>query len=113
MGMIPGLNKIAKQVDPEKQEAELKRIEAIILSMTPQERRNHEILDGSRRRRIALGSGTKVEDVNKLVKQFVEMRKVMKQLMKMGPGGLGGLFGGGAGGPLGGLGNLGGMFGKR
>jgi signal recognition particle subunit SRP54 len=113
MGMIPGLNKIAKQVDPEKQEAELKRIEAIILSMTPQERRNHEILDGSRRRRIALGSGTKVEDVNKLVKQFVEMRKVMKQLMKMGPGGLGGLFGGGAGGPFGGLGNLGGMFGKR
>jgi signal recognition particle subunit SRP54 len=113
MGMIPGLNKIAKQVDPEKQEAELKRIEAIILSMTPQERRNHEILDGSRRRRIALGSGTKVEDVNKLVKQFVEMRKVMKQLMKMGPGGLGGLLGGGAGGPFGGLGNLGGLFGKR
>lgn len=113
MGMIPGLNKIAKQVDPEKQEAELKRIEAIILSMTPQERRNHEILDGSRRRRIALGSGTKVEDVNKLVKQFVEMRKVMKQLMKMGPGGLGGLLGGGTGGPFGGLGNLGGLFGKR
>ncbi len=113
MGMIPGLNKIAKQVDPEKQEAELKRIEAIILSMTPQERRNHEILDGSRRRRIALGSGTKVEDVNKLVKQFVEMRKMMKQLMKMGPGGLGGLLGGGAGGPFGGLGNLGGLFGKR
>ncbi|MEN9845744.1 MAG: hypothetical protein RIS36_891 [Pseudomonadota bacterium] len=113
MGMIPGLNKIAKQVDPEKQEAELKRIEAIILSMTPQERRNHEILNGSRRRRIALGSGTKVEDVNKLVKQFVEMRKMMKQLMKMGPGGLGGLFGGGAGGPFGGLGNMGGLFGKR
>jgi signal recognition particle subunit SRP54 len=111
MGMIPGLNKLAKQVDPEKQEAELKRIEAIILSMTPQERRNHEILDGSRRRRIALGSGTKVEDVNKLVKQFVEMRKVMKQFMKMGAGGLGNLLGGAGG--LGGMGNLGGLFGKR
>ena len=111
MGMIPGLNKLAKQVDPEKQEAELKRIEAIILSMTPQERRNHEILDGSRRRRIAIGSGTKVEDVNKLVKQFVEMRKVMKQFMKMGAGGLGNLLGGAGG--LGGMGNLGGLFGKR
>ena len=111
MGMIPGLNKLAKQVDPEKQEAELNRIEAIILSMTPQERRNHEILDGSRRRRIALGSGTKVEDVNKLVKQFVEMRKVMKQFMKMGAGGLGNLLGGAGG--LGGMGNLGGLFGKR
>lgn len=111
MGMIPGLNKLAKQVDPEKQEAELKRIEAIILSMTPQERRNHEILDGSRRRRIALGSGTKVEDVNKLVKQFVEMRKVMKQFMKMGAGGLGNLLGGAGG--LGSMGNLGGLFGKR
>lgn len=111
MGMIPGLNKLAKQVDPEKQEAELKRIEAIILSMTPQERRNHELLDGSRRRRIALGSGTKVEDVNKLVKQFVEMRKVMKQFMKMGAGGLGNLLGGAGG--LGGMGNLGGLFGKR
>jgi len=110
MGMIPGLSKIAKQVDPEKQETEFAKIEAIILSMTPQERRDHEILNGSRRRRIALGSGTKVEDVNKLVKQFVEMRKVMKQMMKLGPGGLGGIFGGGG---LGGLGNFGGMFGKR
>jgi signal recognition particle subunit SRP54 len=113
MGMIPGLNKIAKQVDPEKQEREFAKIEAIILSMTAQERRDHEILNGSRRRRIALGSGTKVEDVNKLVKQFVEMRKVMKQMMKLGPGGLGGLLGGGGGGGLGGLGNFGGMFGKR
>ena len=111
MGLIPGLKMLAKQVDPEKQEAELKRIEAIILSMTPQERRNHEILDGSRRRRIAIGSGTKVEDVNKLVKQFVEMRKVMKQFMKMGAGGLVNLLGGAGG--LGGMGNLGGLFGKR
>lgn len=107
MSMIPGLNKLAKQVDPERQEREFRKLEAIILSMTKQERRNHEIIDGSRRRRIAKGSGTSVEDVNKLLKQFVEMRKMMKQLMKMGPGALGGLFGGQ------GMGNLGGMFGRR
>jgi signal recognition particle subunit SRP54 len=107
MSMIPGLNKLAKQVDPEKQEREFKKLEAIILSMTKEERRNYEIINGSRRRRIALGSGTNVEDVNRLIKQFVEMRKVMKQMMKMGPGALGGLFGGQ------GLGGLGGMFGRR
>lgn len=105
--MIPGLNKLAKQVDPEKQEREFTKLEAIILSMTSQERRNHEIIDGSRRRRIAKGSGTSVEDVNKLLKQFVEMRKMMKQLMKMGPGMLGGLMGGG------GMGGLGGLLGRR
>jgi signal recognition particle subunit SRP54 len=98
---------LAKQVDPEKQEREFTKLEAIILSMTHQERRNHEIIDGSRRRRIAKGSGTKVEDVNKLLKQFVEMRKMMKQLMKMGPGMLGGLMGGG------GMGGLGGLLGRR
>jgi signal recognition particle subunit SRP54 len=107
MSMIPGLNKLAKQVDPEKQEREFKKLEAIILSMTKEERQNHELINGSRRRRIANGSGTSVEDVNRLVKQFVEMRKAMKQLMKMGPGGLGGLLGGQ------GLGGLGGMFGRR
>lgn len=102
--MIPGLNKLAKQVDPEKQEREFKKLESIILSMTKEERRNHEILNGSRRKRIANGSGTKVEDVNRLVKQFVEMRKMMKQMMKMGPGALAGLMGGSG---------LGGMFGRR
>jgi signal recognition particle subunit SRP54 len=107
MSMIPGLNKLAKQVDPEKQEREFKKLEAIILSMTKEERRNYEIINGSRRRRIALGSGTSVEEVNRLIKQFVEMRKVMKQMMKMGPGALGGLFGGQ------GMGGLGGMFGRR
>ncbi len=105
--MIPGLNKIAKQIDPEKQEREFTRLEAIILSMTHQERRQHDIIDGSRRRRIANGSGTTVEDVNKLLKQFVEMRKMMKQLMKMGPGAMAGLMGGQ------GLGGLGAMFGRR
>ena len=102
--MIPGLNKVAKQIDPEKQEQEFKKLEAIILSMTREERKNHEIINGSRRKRIARGSGTKVEDVNRLIKQFVEMRKMMKQMMKMGPGALAGLMGGSG---------LGGLFGRR
>lgn len=105
--MIPGLNKLTKQIDPEAQEREFKRIEAMILSMTPVERKNHEIINSSRRRRIAKGSGTSVEDVNKLIKQFSEMRKMMRELMKMGPGGLGALMGGK------GLGALGGLFGRR
>jgi signal recognition particle subunit SRP54 len=108
--MIPGLGKLAKQIDPQAQEKEFKKIEAIILSMTDQERRNYEILNASRRRRIAKGSGTSVEDINKLIKQFAEMRKMMKQLMKMGPGGLGGLLGGGG---MGGLGGLSGLFGRK
>ena len=102
--MIPGLNKVAKQIDPEKQEQEFRKLEAIILSMTREERKNHEIINGSRRKRIARGSGTKVEDVNRLIKQFVEMRKMMKQMMKMGPGALAGLMGGSG---------LGGLFGRR
>ena len=102
--MIPGLNKVAKQIDPEKQEQEFKKLEAIILSTTREERKNHEIINGSRRKRIARGSGTKVEDVNRLIKQFVEMRKMMKQMMKMGPGALAGLMGGSG---------LGGLFGRR
>lgn len=112
--MIPGLGKLAKQIDPEAQEREFKKIEAIILSMTKQERRNHEMLNASRRRRVAKGSGTSVEDINKLIKQFTEMKKMMKQLMKMGPGGLGGLFGGGGGAnPFGGMGGLSGLFGRK
>ena len=62
---------------------ELVRVEAIIQSMTPTERVDHNLLDGSRRRRIAMGSGTKVEDVNKLIKQFLEARKMMTRLTKM------------------------------
>ena len=96
--MIPGMGKMMKKVDPEQSEQELKKIEAIILSMTPKERRNHAIINGSRRKRIAAGSGTKVEDVNRLLKQFHEMRKMMKQLTKSGMGGLMNLFGGKGGG---------------
>ncbi len=82
--MIPGGKKLASQVDPEKAEKELKRVEAIVNSMTIKERRNPAILNGSRRRRIAQGSGTTVTDVNRLMKQFLEMKKMMQRVSKMG-----------------------------
>jgi signal recognition particle subunit SRP54 len=82
--MIPGGNKLAAQVEPGKAEQELKRVEAIINSMTPEERRNPAILNGSRRRRIAQGSGTTVTDINRLMKQFMEMKKMMQRVNKMG-----------------------------
>ncbi len=92
--MIPGMGKLMKQVDPEQAESEMKRIEAIILSMTSVERRHHAIINGSRRRRIAKGSGTSVEEVNRLLKQFTEMKKMMGSLSKMGLGGMMGALGG-------------------
>ncbi len=76
LGMIPGMNKALKDVKVD--EKELTRIEAIINSMTPQERENHAIINGSRRKRIATGSGTSVADVNRLIKQYLEMKKMMK-----------------------------------
>jgi len=82
--MIPGGKKLASQVDAEKAEKELKRVEAIINSMTRQERRNPAILNGSRRRRIAQGSGTTVTDINRLMKQFLEMKKMMQRVSKLG-----------------------------
>jgi signal recognition particle subunit SRP54 len=84
LGMIPGGKKLASQVDSEKAEQELKRVEAIINSMTLQERRNPAILNGSRRRRIAHGSGTTVTDINRLIKQFLEMKKMMQRVSKGG-----------------------------
>ena len=92
--MIPGMGKMMKQVNEADAEKELKKIEAIILSMTPKERRNHAIINGSRRKRIAGGSGTQVQDVNRLLKQFLEMRKMMKKFTKMGAGGLMKMLGG-------------------
>ena len=86
--MIPGMGGLAKQI-PEGPEAEreLKRIEAIISSMTRAERAEPTLINGSRRKRIAAGSGTKVSDVNSLLKQFAEMQKVMKQMGAMAKGG--------------------------
>ena len=82
--MIPGGKKLASQVDADKAENELKRVEAIINSMTLEERRNPALLNGSRRRRIAQGSGTTVTDVNRLMKQFLEMKKMMQRVSKLG-----------------------------
>lgn len=86
LAMIPGMNRFAKEIDPMMAQDSLKKTEAIINSMTLQERRNPDILNASRRRRIAAGSGTTVQDVNMLVKQFREMQKMMKQLGLMGGG---------------------------
>jgi len=98
MGMIPGMGKMMKQVQgAQPSEKEMKRIEAIIRSMTPAERAEHSIINGSRRLRIAKGSGTSVQEINLLLKRFTEAQKMMKQLTKMGPKnlmkGLGGLPG--------------------
>ncbi len=80
LGMIPGLKKIAGQADSEEAKRELVRIQAIIDSMTMQERNNHLILNGRRRARIATGSGTSVQEVNRFVKQFEQTRKMMKKI---------------------------------
>jgi signal recognition particle subunit SRP54 len=80
LGMIPGMGAQMRNVKID--ERELDRIEAIVLSMTPEERRRPQMINGSRRARIAKGSGTSVQQVNGLIKQFAQMRKVMKQLGK-------------------------------
>jgi signal recognition particle subunit SRP54 len=80
LAMIPGLGSAAKGVDTAAGEREMLRTVAIIDSMTPAERRDPSLLNGSRRKRIARGSGTGVDDVNRLLKQFVQARKLMKQL---------------------------------
>jgi signal recognition particle subunit SRP54 len=78
IGMIPGMGNIKQLAQQKPDDAQIGRIEAIISSMTPQERRRSDIINGSRRKRIARGSGTSVEEVNRLLKQFVQMRKMLK-----------------------------------
>jgi signal recognition particle subunit SRP54 len=80
MEMIPGMGGYAKQAQESVDRGDLKRTEAIIRSMTPAERRDPNILNASRRRRIAQGSGTRLQDVNALIKQFAQLQKVMKQM---------------------------------
>ena len=101
LGMMPGFSKIKKQLPGGALDtSKLKRTEAIVLSMTLQERQRPEIIKGSRRQRIAAGSGTSLMEVNQLIKQFGEMRKMMKSPHKMknmmkqmgGPGGLGNMM---------------------
>jgi signal recognition particle subunit SRP54 len=82
--MIPGINKIKGLKDAQPDEKELVRVEAIINSMTPEERKNYQIINGSRRRRIAKGSGTTVAEVNKMLKSFEQMQKMLKQFNKGG-----------------------------
>ena len=84
LGMIPGMKKIKSLKEMTPDEGELVRIGAIIDSMTIKERRNHLLIDGSRRKRIAGGSGTTVQDVNRLLKNYSEMRKMMKRMTKGG-----------------------------
>jgi signal recognition particle subunit SRP54 len=92
--MLPGgMGQLAKQVDPKEAEAQLKMTEAIINSMTPAERRDPDVLNASRRRRIARGSGTDVQDVNRLMKQFREAQKMFKTIQKTGGRGISRLFG--------------------
>ncbi len=92
--MLPGgLGQMAKQVDPKDAEQQLKMTEAIINSMTQGERRDPDILNASRRRRIARGSGTEVQDVNRLIKQFREAQRMFKTIQKTGGRGLPRLFG--------------------
>ncbi len=89
MEMLPGnMGQMARQVDPRDAERQLKVTEAILSSMTQQERSNPDVLNASRRRRIARGSGTDVQDVNRLLKQFREMQRVFKTLQKTGGRGM-------------------------
>jgi signal recognition particle subunit SRP54 len=84
LGMIPGMGKAMKGVDID--DNSFKPIEAIIRSMTPDERDNPDVINGSRKNRIATGSGTTIQQVNQLLKQFSDMRKLMKTMNKMGGG---------------------------
>ncbi|HKI54421.1 MAG TPA: signal recognition particle protein [Anaerolineales bacterium] len=94
MDMLPGqMGQAARQVDPQQIEDSFKQSEAIINSMTVKERRNPDILNASRRRRIAAGSGNQVQEVNRLIKQYRQMQKMMKRIQKTGGKGLGKLFG--------------------
>ncbi|MBC6935914.1 MAG: signal recognition particle protein [Chloroflexi bacterium] len=82
LGMIPGMDRMKNQIDQEEAEKRLKKVEAIIYSMTPKERQNPKILNASRRKRIATGSGVEVRDVNEVLKQFRDMQKLMGQIGK-------------------------------
>jgi signal recognition particle subunit SRP54 len=92
VALLPGGKKLVQGADMEAAEKEFKRIEAIISSMTKEERRKPEILNGSRRRRIALGSGTSVVEVNRFLKQYLDAKKMMKKIAQFGGGKMGRKF---------------------
>jgi signal recognition particle subunit SRP54 len=87
LGMIPGLGKMKALREAKPDERELVWIEAILSSMTPEERENPRIMNSSRRKRIARGSGTQVSDVNRLLKNFTESQKMIRQMTRRGPKG--------------------------
>jgi signal recognition particle subunit SRP54 len=93
LDMIPGMSKLTQELTPDVTDQQMKTIEAIINSMTREERRNPRIINGSRKRRIARGSGTTVVEINELLTQFRQMQKMMKQLTGGGKRGRGGLRG--------------------
>ena len=84
LDMLPGMGRVRQQIniDDEDAQKQLKKVEAIIHSMTPAERRNPKVMNASRKRRVAAGSGTSVEDINALLKQFREMQRMMKMIGK-------------------------------
>ncbi|NTV58962.1 MAG: signal recognition particle protein [Deltaproteobacteria bacterium] len=92
MGMIPGLGQLKQLKNMKPDEKELGRVEAIINSMTREERGNYKIINGSRRRRIALGSGTTIQDVNRLLKNFAQTKKMMENLTRKGLQGVPSMF---------------------
>ena len=85
IGMIPGMGNQLKNIDLSDSERQMKRTESIILSMTPEERANPDLMNMSRKKRIAAGAGVSINEVNALVKQFDQMKKMMKQLSGMNP----------------------------
>jgi len=89
MGMIPGMGKNKQLKNLQVDDRELIKIEAVINSMTKKERQKHSIINGSRRKRIAKGSGTSIQDVNRLLKNYTQVLKMMKQINKGGMRGLG------------------------
>ena len=117
MSKLPGMGQLAEVAQSQASEKELGKLEAMINSMTPKERRNPDLINGSRKRRICMGSGTQVPDLNRLLKQHKQMAKMMKKAGKKGGmqkmmRGMSGMMGGGGGpGGPGGMGGMGGMGG--
>ncbi|MEB1810059.1 MAG: signal recognition particle protein [Bacillaceae bacterium] len=86
LGMMPGMNKVKGMKNLQVDDKQIGRVEAIVRSMTKQEKQDPSVINASRRRRIAKGSGTSIQDVNRLLKQFEDMKKMMKQMTNMGKG---------------------------
>ena len=85
ISMIPGVNRMVDKIDINKNEKMIARQEAIILSMTKKEKRNPDLINASRRKRIASGSGTSVQEVNKLLKQYQQVSDMVKKASRMDP----------------------------